>query len=64
MVAELIEPETSPWPAGIMQFGRTNAAIFRVSVGVELGHGARVAEYASSVRTDTISRGLAGQLLG
>lgn len=56
-IAELIEPDVSPWPAGIMQFGRTNAGIFRVSIGVELGEGARVAEVASTVRPETISSG-------
>ncbi|TDV51071.1 helix-turn-helix domain-containing protein [Actinophytocola oryzae] len=56
-VAERLDSDTSPWPSGIMQFGRTNTAIHRVAISVELGHGARVAEYASSVRTDTISRG-------
>ena len=56
-VAESLEPDTSPWPSGIMQFGRTNVGIFRVAIGVELGHGPRVAKYASSLRTETISRG-------
>jgi transcriptional regulator with XRE-family HTH domain len=56
-VAEQLDADTSPWPSGIMQFGRTNAAIFRVAIMVELGDGGRVADYASSVRTDTISRG-------
>jgi transcriptional regulator with XRE-family HTH domain len=56
-IAERIEPDVSPWPAGIMQFGRTNAGIFRVSIGVELGQGARVAEIASTVRPETISSG-------
>lgn len=56
-IAELIEPDTSPWPAGIMQFGRTNAGIFRVSIGVELGEGARIAEVAAKVRPETISSG-------
>ena len=56
-IAERIEPDTSPWPAGIMQFGRTNAGIFRVSIGVELGEGARIAEVASKVRPETISSG-------
>jgi transcriptional regulator with XRE-family HTH domain len=56
-VAERLDADTSPWPSGIMQFGRTNTAIHRVAIGVELGHGPRVAEYASTVRTDTISRG-------
>lgn len=56
-VAETLDADTSPWPSGIMQFGRTNVGIFRTTIGVELGHGPRVAEYASSVRTETISRG-------
>jgi len=56
-LAELIEPDVSPWPAGVMQFGRTNVGIFRVSVGVEMGHGPRVAEVAKTVRTPSISRG-------
>lgn len=56
-VAELIEPDTSPWPSGVMQFGRTNVGIFKVTIGVELGQGARVAEVASTVRPETISRG-------
>lgn len=56
-VAEQLPMDTSPWPSGVMQFGRTNVGIFKVAIGVELGQGARVAEYASSVRPDTISRG-------
>lgn len=56
-VAELLDADTSPWPSGIMQFGRTNAAIFRVAIGVELGHGPRVAEYAPAIRPGSISRG-------
>lgn len=56
-VAEQLPIDTSPWPSGVMQFGRTNVGIFKVAIGVELGQGARVAEYASSVRTETISRG-------
>jgi transcriptional regulator with XRE-family HTH domain len=56
-LAESIEPDVSPWPSGIMQFGRTNVGIFTVGVGVELGHGARAAEVASTIRLDTASRG-------
>ncbi|HEY0692629.1 MAG TPA: helix-turn-helix transcriptional regulator [Kribbella sp.] len=56
-LAELVEPDVSPWPSGVMQFGRTNVGIFRVTIGVELGQGARVAEFASTVRTESISRG-------
>lgn len=55
--ADRIEPEVSPWPSGIMQFGRTNVGIFKVAIGVELGYGPRVAEAAATVRTDTTSRG-------
>lgn len=55
--AERIEPDVSPWPAGVMQFGRTNVGIFKVTVGVEMGQGAKVAEVASTVRPETISRG-------
>jgi hypothetical protein len=43
-VAKLIEPDTSPWPSGVMQFGRTNVGTFRVAIGVELGQGPRVAQ--------------------
>lgn len=56
-VAERVAADVSPWPSGIMQFGRTNAAIFGVVIGVELGHGGRVVETASTVRPETISRG-------
>ncbi|MBB4686149.1 helix-turn-helix domain-containing protein [Amycolatopsis jiangsuensis] len=56
-LAEELGPDTSPWPAGIMQFGRTNAAIFRVSIDVELGHGTHVAEIAKTIRPETISTG-------
>ncbi|HEY3480577.1 MAG TPA: helix-turn-helix domain-containing protein [Streptomyces sp.] len=56
-IAERLGPDTSPWPSGIMQFGRTNAGIFRVTIGVELGEGARIAEVARTVRPETISTG-------
>jgi transcriptional regulator with XRE-family HTH domain len=56
-VAELIEPDVSPWPSGIMQFGRTNVGIFRIAVSVELGNGARVRELASTFRPEAASRG-------
>lgn len=55
--AASLDDEVSPWPAGVMQFGSTNVGIFRVTIGVELGQGPRVAEVASTVRTETISRG-------
>jgi transcriptional regulator with XRE-family HTH domain len=53
-LAELIEPDVSPW--GNMQFGRTNVGIWRVAIGVELGQGGKVREIASSVRPETITR--------
>ncbi|WP_459706405.1 helix-turn-helix domain-containing protein [Actinophytocola sp. KF-1] len=56
-LAESIEPDVSPWPSGIMQFGRTNVGIFAVAVGVEVGDGARVAEAASRIRLASASRG-------
>lgn len=56
-VAERVEPDVSPWPSGIMQFGRTNVGIFRVAVGVELGEGARVREFAATFRPEPASRG-------
>jgi transcriptional regulator with XRE-family HTH domain len=54
--AELIEPDVSPWGQGQMQFGRTNVGIWRVAIGVELGHGGKVAEIASTVHPETISQ--------
>lgn len=54
-LAEQVEPDVSPWPAGLMNFGRTNVGIWRVSIGVELGQGARIAEVARTVRPDTIT---------
>lgn len=53
-VAELIEADVSPWAH--VQFGRTNVGIWRVAIGVELGHGARVAEIASGIHPETITR--------
>lgn len=56
-LAELIEADVSPWDGnGTMQFGRTNVGIWRVAIGVELGHGAKVAEIASTVHPETINR--------
>lgn len=56
-IAGLVEPDVSPWPSGVMQFGRTNVGIFRVAVSVELGAGPQVTEIAKGVRTGSISRG-------
>jgi hypothetical protein len=56
-LAEHIDADVSPWDGNVtMQFGRTNVGIWRVGIGVELGHGARVAEIASTVRPGTINR--------
>jgi transcriptional regulator with XRE-family HTH domain len=56
-LAELIEVDVSPWPLNCnMQFGRTNVGIWRVAIGVELGHGAKVAEIASTVHPETITK--------
>jgi hypothetical protein len=53
-VAELIAADVSPWAH--VQFGRTNVGIWRVAIGAELGQGARVAEIASAVRPETVTR--------
>jgi transcriptional regulator with XRE-family HTH domain len=53
-LAELIEDDVSPWAQ--TNFGRTNVGIWRVSIGVELGQGARVAEAAAAVRPAGVSR--------
>jgi transcriptional regulator with XRE-family HTH domain len=39
----------STWGGGTMNFGKTNVGIWRISIGVELGQGARVAEAARKV---------------
>lgn len=56
-LAELIDADVSPWAGNVtMQFGRTNVGIWRVAIGVELGHRARVAEIASTVHPETVNR--------
>lgn len=57
-LARRIEPDVSPW--GHMQFGRTNVGIWRVAIGVELGYGAKVAEIATGVHPETITKSRAG----
>jgi tetratricopeptide (TPR) repeat protein len=54
-LAELIDADVSPWGNGVW-FGRTNVGVWRVSIGVELGEGARVAEVAASVRPHTVPK--------
>lgn len=53
-LAERIEPDVSPWMQ--TNFGRTDVGIWRVSIGLELGDGAKVAEIAARVRPDGVSR--------
>jgi transcriptional regulator with XRE-family HTH domain len=52
-IARPMEADASPWMQ--LQFGRTNVGIWSVAIGVELGHGARVAEVAAGVRPQTIT---------
>ncbi|WP_216207475.1 helix-turn-helix domain-containing protein [Amycolatopsis aidingensis] len=54
-VAEQLEPDVSPWPPSMMNFGRTNVGIWKTSIGVELGEGAKVARYARGLRLESIS---------
>jgi transcriptional regulator with XRE-family HTH domain len=53
-LSELIDADVSPWAQ--TNFGRTNVGIWRVSIGVELGHGAKVGEIASTVNPEGVSR--------
>jgi transcriptional regulator with XRE-family HTH domain len=53
VIAGPMAAEASPWMQ--LQFGRTNVGIWSVAIGVELGHGARVAEGAAAVRPQTIT---------
>lgn len=53
-LAELIEQDVSAWCQ--TNFGRSNVGIWRVSIGVELGEGAKVAEIAEKVRLGAVSQ--------
>ncbi|SDC45395.1 helix-turn-helix domain-containing protein [Actinokineospora iranica] len=53
-LAESIEPDVSPWMQ--TNFGRTNVGIWRVTIGTELGEGARVAELASGFTPGGVSK--------
>jgi hypothetical protein len=53
-LAELLDADVSPWCQ--TNFGRTNVGIWSVSIGVELGEGARVAETAAKVRPGGVSQ--------
>ncbi|XVS64603.1 helix-turn-helix domain-containing protein [Actinosynnema sp. CA-299493] len=53
-LADRIEDDVSPWMQ--TNFGRTNVKIWRVSIGLELGQGAKVAEIAADLRPAGVSR--------
>ncbi|WP_439660587.1 helix-turn-helix domain-containing protein [Lentzea sp. HUAS TT2] len=53
-LADRIEPDVSPWMQ--TNFGRTNVGIWKVSIGLELGAGAKVREIASTVRPAGVSK--------
>jgi transcriptional regulator with XRE-family HTH domain len=53
-LAELIDADVSPWAQ--TNFGRTNVGIWQVTIGLELGMGARVAEIAATVRPGGVSQ--------
>lgn len=55
-LAERLDVDVSPWALGMMNFGRTNVGIWRVSIGVELGHGPRDAAIAPGLEAITPSR--------
>ncbi|WP_309114637.1 helix-turn-helix transcriptional regulator [Saccharothrix sp.] len=52
-LAERIEPDVSPWMQ--TNYGRVNVRIWKVSIGVELGAGAKVREVAAGLRLDGVS---------
>jgi len=45
----------SAWGAGTMNFGKSNVGIWKVTLGVELGAGAGIAEIARGVEWQSIS---------
>jgi transcriptional regulator with XRE-family HTH domain len=53
-LADMLEPDVSPWMR--TNFGRTNVGIWRVSIGLELGLGGRIAEIAEKVRPEGVSQ--------
>jgi hypothetical protein len=51
-LADHLGSNVSSWPPfGLMHFGRTNVSIWKTSIGVELGHGARAAEIAPGLES-------------
>jgi transcriptional regulator with XRE-family HTH domain len=55
-LARKIDPETSPWGHGSLNFGRTNVGIWRVAVGVELGELGKVSAAAKAIYPESITR--------
>lgn len=54
-VASSLGLANSEWGAGTMNFGATNVGIWQVSIGVELGAGAGIAEVAKDVNWQAIT---------
>jgi transcriptional regulator with XRE-family HTH domain len=54
-IANVIDTDDQPWTQ--TDFGRSNVGIWRVSIAVELGHGALVAEIAPAVRPADVPPG-------
>ncbi|TCO64455.1 XRE family transcriptional regulator [Actinocrispum wychmicini] len=48
-MAERLGMSVSPWGSAMLNFGRANVAIWRISIGVELGHVGRAAAAAKGV---------------
>lgn len=53
-LADRIESDVSPWMQ--TNFGRTNVGIWKVSIGVELGQGAKVREIAADLQPSGVSK--------
>lgn len=55
-LADGLQPDVSLWPgAGMMLFGRTNVAIWRTAIGLEVGEHSWVHDHADAVRLNGIS---------
>lgn len=52
--AKTIDGDLSPWPAGLMHFGRANVDMWRVAIGVEIGEHGWVHDTARSARVDVM----------
>jgi transcriptional regulator with XRE-family HTH domain len=53
-LADHIDADVSPWMQ--TNFGRVNVGIWRVSIGVELGHGAKIGEIAAGFQPSGVSK--------